>query len=187
MKNKLKLISFQLLLLFILSTSSFPQIKFKSINAGLTIGSVSSNSPSFTSFGGMVSTDFNLWFTDEVAFRFGFEHSRKIEYFLPENRTNKIYPFINIISLTSLINQNIYKLVFLEEGVGLILLRDKTFSDRSYWEYGADFFLAFGLDFRDSDSYGTKLSLEYNYGLTLNETNVSYNLIALQINYYFRL
>lgn len=187
MENILKLISFQLLLMFVLNTSSFSQIEFKSINAGLTIGSINNNSPSLTSFGGKLSTDFNLWFTNEVTFRFAFEHSRMIEYFLPENRTNKTYPFINFYSLTTLLEQSLYKKIFLEESVGLILLRDKTFSDKSYWEYGASFSLSSGLDLRNSESYGAKLSLGFNYGLTLNKTNLSFNLITLQVNYYFKL
>ncbi|MDF1611711.1 hypothetical protein [Stygiobacter electus] len=187
MKNILKIIFFQLLLFFIINTNTFSQIKFKSINAGLTIGSISSSSPSFTTLGGKLSTDFNLWFSNDVSFRFGFEHSRMLEYFFPEDRINKTYPFVNILSLTSFINQNIYKKIFLEESVGLILLRDKTFSDRSYWEYGTTFSLASGLDFRDSENYGAKLSLGINYGLTFNKTSVNYNLIAIQINYYFRL
>ncbi|MCX7874697.1 MAG: hypothetical protein N2321_00875 [Melioribacteraceae bacterium] len=173
------------LLLLILSKTSFAQIKFESINSGLSIGTISSNSPSFSTFGGKISSDFKLWFTDIVNFRIGFEHARSIEYFLFENRINKTYPLINYYFLSSFIKQNIYKKSFLEESVGIIILNDKTFSDRNYWEYGATFSITSGLDFRNSDKTGFSLSLGLNYGLTINATSVNFTLITFQINYFF--
>ena len=79
-KSKIKLL--QLVLLIAISTQAYAQVQIKSVNAGISIGSVNGNSLPFTAFGGKISSDFNLWFSDEVSFQFGFEHSRKIEYYL---------------------------------------------------------------------------------------------------------
>lgn len=174
-----------LIFIITITINTKSQIQLESINAGLSLGSITSNSPSFTSFGGKISTDFKLWFSEYVKFRFGFEHSRMIEYFLPNDGITRTYPFINNYFLSSVINQLVYKKVFLEESAGLILLNDRTFSDRNYWEYGISFSLASGIDFRDFESYGIKLSLGFNYGLTFNKTSLYYNLISLQMNYYF--
>lgn len=182
-KSKIKLL--QLVLLIAISTQAYAQVQIKSVNAGISIGSVNGNSLPFTAFGGKISSDFNLWFSDEVSFQFGFEHSRKIEYYLPENRTGKVYPFINYYFLKALLNQKYYKRLFLEEGVGLLLLNDRTFSDTNIWEYGGTFSISTGIDFRNELDSGFTVSAGINYGITINSTTVSFSLITFQAKYFF--
>lgn len=184
-QNKSKLKLFQLLLLFTISSNAFAQIHILSINTGISIGTINGNSLPFTVFGGKISSDFNLWFSKEVTFQIGFEHVRKIEYFLPENSVGKVYPFINYYQIKALINQKFYKQLFLEEGVGLILLNDRSFSDTNIWEYGGTFSLSAGIDFRNEIDSGFMLSIGVNYGITINSTAVSFSLITLQTKYFF--
>lgn len=185
MNNKYFFGKLLVVLIFFLSANIFAQITFKSVNAGLSIGAIYGNSPSITSFGGKISTDFNLWFSDEITFQAGFEHARRVEYFLPENRTNKDYPFVNYYFLKASIKQPFYKKLFLEEGIGLIVLNDRTYSDTNIWEYGGMFSLACGIDFRENIDSGFTLSAGINYGITINSTSAGFSLISFQTNYYF--
>lgn len=90
------------LLLFIIPIS-ISQAQFSNVNVGayLGIGEIKGNSPPQTSLAANIFIDFQTPLLDDVSFRFNYLHARKIEYFLPENRKGKYYPFVNAFSFKS--------------------------------------------------------------------------------------
>lgn len=148
------------------------------VNAG--IGEIKGNSSSVASFGGSVFFDFNLWFSNDVIFRTGFSYCRKLEYFIPEDRTGRYYPFIKLISLKSILQQDINKYFFMEEGIGIIYLNDRTFSDTNNWQPGIAFNLTAGIDFWQINKSSFQLGLGIDYGMGFTKTNASYYIIYVQ-------
>lgn len=170
-----------LILICILSNSSYAQIKSVSGGLKLGLGEVRGNSPSVTSLGLGFYLDFVPWFSDELTFRTGFLYAQKLERFLPENRTQRYYPFIRSFSVEGVLKVQLNRLFFLEQGVGLIYLNDRTFGDINEWEPGAKFHMLSGIDFSDDESVGIRLGLGLEYGITFTKTNASYYLIYFQI------
>ncbi|MBI3125233.1 MAG: hypothetical protein HYZ10_12590 [Ignavibacteriales bacterium] len=173
------------ILLVAITSINFAQIKFTSVGASFGIGTIQGNSTSVSALSGSISTDFKLWFSDVVSFRLGYTHARMTEYFLPENRTNKYYPFFNFYTLKGVIYQPLYKKLFIEEAAGILVLNDRTFGDTNIWEFGGTFSLLAGLDFRDLEMKGITVGLSTGYGVTLTSTNASYSFFSLNAQYYF--
>ncbi len=182
MKNNLAIIG---LVLLFCSSITTAQIKFTAAGAGFGYGSIKGNSASVDALTANINTDFKLWFSQEVTFRISYAHARMIEYFIPENRLGKYYPFLNIYSLSANIWQPLSEGFFLEESAGLTLANDRTFSDVNTWDGGATFGLTAGLDFRENDLKGFTVGLGYNFGITVAKTSVSYSFITLQAKYYY--
>lgn len=173
------------LLLLIFYSAASAQIKFVSIGGGLGLGSIQGNSTSVSSFGGSINTDFKLWFSNAVTFRFEYSHARDVNYFLPENRTGKFYPFMNIYNLRAGIQQPISSTLFLEESAGLLTLNDRTFPDINVWDFGGIFSLAGGINFRNIEKKGLTVTLCVDYGFTINKTAANFSIIKIQAQYYF--
>lgn len=173
-----------LIIIYLLLTVSL-QAQFQINGAGISagIGQISGNSAPVTSLAGNLFFDFSLWFSNYVEFRTGILYARKIEYFLPENREGRYYPFIKSFSLKGVIQQKISGNFFMEEGAGIIYLNDRTFSDTNVWEPGVTFSVLGGIDFTDGFSSGVKLGLGLDYGITFTKTNASFSIINLQMQY----
>lgn len=173
------------LLLLTLAGICYAQIKFTNVGASLGTGSIQGNSPSVSVLSGSLSTDFKLWFSDVVSFRLGYSHARMAEYFLPENRTNKYYPFFNFYTLKGVIYQPLFKKLFIEEAAGILVLNDRTFGDTNVWEFGGTFSFLAGLDFRDEELKGITVGVSTSYGVTINSTTAGYSIFTLNTFYYF--
>ena len=167
---------------------SISHAQFSNVNVGayLGIGEIKGNSPPQTSLAANIFIDFQTPLLDDVSFRLNYLHSRKIEYFLPENRKGKYYPFINAFSLKAFIKQRLgTNLLFVEEGAGLIAMNDRTFSDTDVWDYGIAFNVLIGVDFRNFISNGFTLGVGSEYAVTFNNTTATYFSFHLQSQYYF--
>lgn len=174
-----------LALFILLVTSSHAQIKFISTGGGFGLGSIQGNSPSVSALSASISTDFKLWFSNIVAFRFEYMHARQTEFFLPENREGKYYPFMNIYNLRAGIQQPLSSTFYLEETAGLLALNDRTFLDTNVWDFGGMFSLLGGLNFRNNENKGLVLGLSFDYGVTINNTTANFSFLKLQTQYYF--
>jgi len=170
---------------FILTSICFAQIKYTNIGASLGIGSIHGNSPNVSALSGSLSTDFKLWFSDVVSFRLGYTHTRMSDYFLPENTTNKYYPFLNFYTLKGVIYQPLFKKLFIEETAGILILNDRTFVDTNVWVFGGTFSFLVGLDFRYEELKGITIGLSTSYGITINATTAGFSIFALEGKYYF--
>lgn len=178
--------NFLIIILLCYSSSTISsQIKPLGFGGMVGIGEIKGNSPSVTSFGGSLFFDFQLWFTEDVSFRTGFFYARKIEYFIPENRMSRYYPFLKSYFLKGVLNINFSKLIFAESSAGIMIINDRTFSDINIWEPGVNFGLVSGIDFTDDNLKGFKLGLGLDSGIAFTKTSASYYHINLQLQYLF--
>ena len=176
---------FFLISFLICCSTIFAQIKFTSVGGGLGLGSIQGNSTSVSAFGGSINSEFKLWFSNAVSFRLEYEHLRNVDYYLPENRTGKFYPFMNIYNLRAGIQQPLSSTFFIEESAGLLILNDRTFPDVNVWDFGGIFSLAGGINFRNLEKKGLTISLCLDYGFTINQTAANFSVVKIQGQYYF--
>lgn len=180
MKNLYLLVS----IILIFASSSYGQIASAGIGINLGLGQIKGNSPSLASLSGSIMVDVTTTFWDELTFRTGYHYSRKVEYFLPENSRGKYYPFLKFYSLQVVINQKMGEKLFLEEGLGIVYLNDRTFSDTNDWNAGTIFSGLFGIDFRENES-GFTLGAGAEYAVAFTNNNASYIAVKIQSFYYF--
>ena len=170
-----------LLSLFVMNKA---QIHSTGIGVNIGLGQIKGNSPSLASLSGSILFDVNTTLWDGLTFRTGYHYSRKVEYFLPENSTGKYYPFVKYFSLQAVINQRMGEKFFLEEGLGIVYLNDRTFSDTNDWSAGTIFSGIFGIDFREFGS-GFTLGFGSEYAVAFSNYNASHVAVKVQSFYYF--
>lgn len=171
--------------MLLLSYKVDAQFTVSNVGVGINAGNFKGNSTSIFGLGAAVSLDVMPWFSDVIFIRSSFMVARKAEYFFPENRTYRYYPFINVIAVEGVIQQYITQSIFIEESAGFIYLNDRTFSDTNVWDLGITFSVIGGIDFRACDDSGFTLGAGINYGVTFTGTTASYVLMKLQTQYYF--
>ena len=170
--------------LFISFSNSHAQILSTGIGLNIGLGQIQGNSPSLTSLSGSILFDVNTSLWNGVTFRMGYHYSRKVEYFLPENRKGKYYPFVKFFSLQAVISQWMTEKIFLEEGLGLVYLNDRTFSDTNDWGPGTIFSGLIGIDFKEKGT-GFTLGAGAEYAVAFSNNNASHVAIKIQSFYYF--
>lgn len=181
-KIKLK-IKILLIILLIFSSTIFAQV---AISAGTIIGasSFSSNSPSVGGFaaGLFFETDTPLF--EEVFPRLGIIFMKDINAILPNNR-RPYYPSMIGLNFKGVTSQYFDSKIFLEEGIGLLALNDKTFIDKNSWEFGLALSFLAGYDMRNFNLRGLKTGVAVEYGLTFTGSLPSYLNFYLQFHYIF--
>lgn len=181
-KIKLK-IKIPLIIVFVFSSTILPQVGF---SAGTLLGasSFSSNSPSVGGFvtGFFIETDTPLF--EEVFPRLGLVFMKDINAVLPNNR-KPYYPSMFGLNFKGVTSQYFDSKIFLEEGIGLLALNDKTFIDKNSWEFGLALSFLAGLDMRDFNLRGLKTGAAVEYGLTFTGSLPSYLNFYLQFHYTF--
>lgn len=173
--------------IFLIGNLAHAQTTIMELGAGLGIGSIKGNSPSLTSFSGNIFIGYNPKFLEDITFRVNFLFARKVEYFLPEDRTDRYYPFIKAFAFTGVINQPLSNNFFFEEGLGFILLNDRTFSDTDAWDFGIVGNFVVGIHLWDYDKKGFTLGLGTEFGNTFTNSTASYFIFYFQTRYNFSL
>lgn len=161
------------------------QIKIDGVGGYIGLGSIKGNSASVSSFTSSLFVDTKMFFSEHITFRFSFFYARKLEALLPEASDSRYFPYQKGSSIKAVIDQPLSTYLFLEEGLGLLLLNDRTFSDTNEWGIGAAFHITIGLDFRGYKNSGFKLGLGSDIGTTFNATTPTYFSVQLQTAYYF--
>src|SRR3989304_8714061 len=180
MKTK-KLIVF--LFVFLLFPKELLPQESLSIGGYLGGGVISGNTTDKGSFSSSFFFEVDPGFYKDLSFRFSFLYHTDFNSILP-NSTKKYYPFIKGFGLKGITSQSIDPNFFIEEGLGLIALNDRTISGTNEWDYGVNFSLAAGFDLRDFDKKGFKISLGTEYGLTFFNTLASYFSLHIQAQYF---
>lgn len=179
----------KIILIILISLCFYPQINAQLKNPGLGaaigLGEIKGNSPGISAFTGGLFLSAVPWFSDDVQFRFGFAYSRRVEYFLPENRTGRYYAFIKSFYLKAVLDQQLNNMLFAEEGAGILTINDRTFSNTNTWDYGAGFHALIGFDFTDENIKGIRISGGIDSGITFTQTTASYFLFIVQLHYLF--
>lgn len=154
-----------------------------SIGGYLGGGVISGNTTDKGSFSSSIFIEVDPGFYKDFSIRLNFLYHTDFNSILP-NTTKRYYPFIKGFGLKGITSQGIEPNFFIEEGLGLIALNDRTISGTDEWDYGANFSLAAGFDLRDFDVQGFRVSLGTEYGLTFNNTLASYFSLFLQAQYF---
>ncbi len=157
------------------------------VSGGVGSGSIKGNSPPVTSLAGKISFGFNPGFLKAVTFRGEFLIARKVEYFLPEDRRGRYYPFVKAFSLAGFIYQPLANNFRLEEGLGFVLVNDRTFSDTDDWDSGLTATLLVRYTFDRPAQNGFSVALGAEFGNTFTNSTASYFVFFLEGLYRFSL
>lgn len=182
MINSFTKIFFISMIVFV-SGKSYGQFNSLGFGLNLGIGQIKSVSPSLTSFTGSVFLEAEPKFTKDVSFLLSFLYARKVEYFLPEDRRNRYFPFVKGFSLRAVIQQPFNEKFFLEEGTGLLYLNDRVFNDVDSWNFGFVVHLLIGVNLKIPYSTGFELGFGGEYGGTVTNTKASYSYLFVQVKY----
>lgn len=163
------------------SFSSFAQTDF-SFGGFAGGGSFKGNSTSVGGFTTSLFAEANIPLFQEVFPRLSFFFTKDFNALLPN--TKKPYnPYIMGLSFKGVTTQYFDSKVYLEEGVGLLALNDRTFSDTNVWDYGIVLSLTIGYDLRNFDLKGFKIGAGAEYGITFFQTLPQYSSIHLIVHY----
>lgn len=175
---KVKTILFALVLF---SSVCFSQTEI-SVGGYLGGGSFSGNSVSIPGFTTSLFIEANLPLFQEVYPRASFIFTKDFNAILPN--TNQPYnPFILGFNFKGVTTQYFDSKMFLEEGVGLLALNDRTFSDTDVWDYGIVISLSAGFDLRNYDLKGFKVGAGAEYGITFFNTLPKYSSIHVFVQF----
>ncbi len=172
-------------LLLVLVNINHAQTQIDGIGFYGGLGSIKGNSTSVSSFTFSIFADTRLFFSEAMPVRFSFIYARKLESLLPDGTTSRYYPFQRGVSAKIILEQPLNEYFFLEEGLGPLVLNDRTFSDTNKWGIGFAFHIVGGIDFRNYKQMGFKLSAGTDAGITFNATAPQYFSVHLQTAYYF--
>ncbi len=161
-----------------------------SLNAQLRInvggyvggGSIKGESPSVGSFNASVFIETNTVLFAEVTPRLSFLFGKDFNTIIPNSR-KAYYPYMQGISFKGITTQYFAGSIFLEEGVGLLALNDRTFSDTNLWAYGIVLSIAGGWDLRGFDLDGFRIGAGADYGITFNKSLPQYSTFHFYLNY----
>lgn len=170
-----------LIIVVLFSSLMFSQTEI-SVGGYLGGGSFSGNSPSIGGFTTSLFVEANLPLFEEVFPRLSFIYTKDFNAILPN--TNQPYnPFVLGFNFKGVTTQYFDNKMFLEEGVGLLALNDRTFIDTDVWDYGIVISLTVGFDLRNFDLKGFKIGAGAEYGITFVNTLPKYSSIHVLINY----
>jgi hypothetical protein len=155
-----------------------------SIGGYLGGGVIGGNIVSKGSFSSSLFLEVDPGFFQDLSLRLSFLYHSDINSILP-NSTKDYFPFIKGYGLKVITFQDIEYNYFVEEGLGFIALNDRTISTTDEWDYGVCFSPAVGMDLRNFEKQGFKLSFGTDFGLTFFNTLPSYFSLYLQAQYFF--
>jgi len=175
--------STSILFIIIILSSAFTPAQIK-VSAGGFIGggTIQGESSSITAFTTSVFIETNTAMFLEVTPRLSFIYARDFNSIIPNVR-KPYFPFVQGFSFKGIANQFFENQMFIEEGVGLLALNDRTFSDTNIWSYGVVLSFSAGWDLRALNSRGFKLGAGIEYGITFNNTLAQYSSLHLYFNY----
>jgi hypothetical protein len=173
MKQHLALI----LILFI-----FHNVHGQSIGVTAGGGLISSNSPDVSAFTTTIFMESPVIY-NSISLRLSFLYAADYNQILPN--TLIVYnPFIKGISLKALTTQEFSGNLYLDEGLGLLILNDRIFSGPDYIDYGFVISLDAGFDLRNNSDSGFKIGAGTDFGFTFTNTYAKYFSIHLMGQYF---
>jgi hypothetical protein len=165
------------------STATFSQFRI-SIGGTAGGGFLKGNSPSVGAVTTSLFLESNTVLFQEVFPRLSFVFAKDFNAIVP-NVKKPYFPYVRGISFKGITTQYFNGNYFLEEGVGLLALNDRTFSDTDNWNYGVVISINGGFDLRGFNLDGFKLGAGAEYGITFTNSLPQYSSIHLYFNYTF--
>lgn len=178
-------ILFAMLLTVVANTQLLSQFSEIHFGGQIGIGATQGESISQTSLSGSMLLGFKTFLTERIAIRIKYLAARKVNYFLPENRTKTYYPWMQSISLLGNIDQYLENNFLIEEGLGVAFLNDRTFRNLDEWDIGIIIHVMIGWDLRNYDMNGFKIGFGGELAETFTNTTASYYMFTFQTYYYF--
>ena len=156
------------------------------ITVGGTLGGgyIKGNSPSVGAVTTSVFIETNTVLFEEVFPRLGFVFAKDFNAIIP-NVKKPYFPWIRGITFKGVTTQYFDSGYFLEEGVGLLALNDRTFSDTDNWNYGIVLSINGGFDLRGFNLDGFKLGAGAEYGITFTNSLPQYSSLHFFVSYTF--
>lgn len=151
------------------------------VNAG--IGYFSNASPSVTSYISGAYLDLKYTSLPDIYFKLQGLYCRDIDILFPENRTGKYYPYLYGGALTAMTAEALSPVFSLEYGGGIVLVRDKTFSDYDNYDPGAQLNAELLMNVGTFTETKLELGLAAMYGQTFGKTNPAYLFWSLDLRY----
>ncbi|HCY75693.1 MAG TPA: hypothetical protein DHV28_07200 [Ignavibacteriales bacterium] len=170
-----------LIFIIFLSSPLFSQTEI-SIGGYLGGGTFSGNSTSVGGFTSSLFVEANLPLFEEVFPRVSLIFTKDFNAILP-NDSQPYNPYILGLNFKGVTTQYFDNKIFLEEGVGLLALNDRTFIDTDVWDYGVVVSISAGFDLRNYDLKGFKLGAGAEYGLTFFNTLPKYSSLHIFLHY----
>ena len=181
MKKKLYLF-FIVIIMLTLNEEAFSQTSAGGYIGG---GVISSNSPNEFSFTSSLFIETYLSKENFLSTRLSFFYAGDFNLLLLRSSTKRYYPFIKGISLKGVYTQYFTYKIYIEEGLGGIVINNRIFSDENEWDYGVAFSLLAGVDLRKDDLDGFKIGAGIEYGLTFTGSSPKYFSLHFQTQYLF--
>jgi len=155
-------------------------------SAGVTVGGgfIQSNSPSVGAVTTSLFIETNTALFSEVFPRLGIIYAKDFNAIVP-NVEKPYFPWVQGVTFKGVTTQYFDGGYFLEEGVGLLALNDRTFSDTDNWNYGVVLSINGGFDLRGFNLDGFKLGAGAEYGITFTNALPQYSSIHLFALYTF--
>jgi hypothetical protein len=150
------------------------------IGGGIGAGGFIGNFPTQTTLGTKLYFEAKSPINIFNSIQFHLTAAQKIEKFLPDSYTYDHYSYFTSIGISGIFNQPLNEYLNIQEGVGLIYLNDRSFSDIDSWNFGVLLNLGIGTPISNS----VDLSINIDYGITVNNTNASYYLFIVEGKFY---
>ena len=179
MKKLLAIIFFSFLSVGLLNAQTVNRVK---VNLG--IGSIASISPSITTLDFGVATEFSTDFFGGENFLLKYFYSRKFEYFIPESREGRYYPYLQGAALEFLLIQQTGGFEF-QEGLGPVLVHDRIFSDAKSLVGGMILTFNALLSLHAPQFNGWGVGAGANYGIAFGGDNPNYFAMDISLFYDF--
>jgi hypothetical protein len=156
------------------------------IAVGGTVGGgiLKGNSPSVGAVTTSLFIETNTTLFQEVYPRLSFVLAKDFNAIVP-NVKKPYFPYARGITFKGITSQYFNGKYFLEEGVGLLALNDRTFSDTDNWNFGVVISINGGFDLRGFNLDGFKLGAGAEFGITFTNSLPWYSSIHLFTHYTF--
>ncbi len=176
---------FTLIFISSLFVGSVNAQKLNMAKINLGIGNIAGINPSgITTLDLGFSAEFATNFFGGENFLLNYFYSRKFEYFIPESREGRVYPYLQGFSLEFLIVQKKNNFEF-QEGLGPVIINDKIFSDDDFIIPGIMFTFNLLLPVRLDEEEHWGLGSAVNYAIGLGGDNPNYFSVDISLIYNF--
>ena len=171
------------LVFIIIILAVYMNIYGQSAGASLGGGLISGDSPNVSSYSASLFLETPLLF-NSFSVRLSILYAADYNQIIP-NSTNQYNPYIKGVSLKGLTTQNFSGSYYLDEGIGLLMINDRIFSNTDYIDYGLVMSLGAGFDLRNDNPTGFRIGAGVDYGFTFTNTYAKYFSLHLIGQYYF--
>ncbi len=172
-----------IILLFLVPSNLMAQNKF-GFGVDLGGGSMGGNFISQGAFTSSIFVEANPGLGKNFITRLSFLYISDVNILFTQSY-GRYNSFIKGFSLKGIATQNLSGNFYFDEGLGPIILNDRTFQNTNVWDVGAAFSVVGGIDLRNENENGFKLGLGVEYGLTFTNTTVRYISLYLHAEYVF--